>query len=101
MAPHVEEFTGEYRGTVGDRGSESGFGSIYVEVPGTKHETGDTASPEAIMAHTLVESDSLKYREVHDNLGGKCESTEGAMDLSSLGVVDPIIDRNPLVDDVD
>ena len=66
MAPHVEEYTGCCTDTDGQQTS------IYREVPGTRHETGDTRSFAARLAHRLAKFFPHNKKEVDDNLGAVC-----------------------------
>ncbi len=71
MAPHAQEFTGEYRHDLGDMQ----IGAIYKDVPNTQHFTGDDTA-NAQRAHELITDDPDKYREVADWAGPVCDGMD-------------------------
>jgi len=73
MAPHAGEFIGYYRPDALTGHPEK----IFEPVPGTTHATGDTKSPEARFAHSLM---SFGFKEVADEYGPICDA--GHMDDS-------------------
>lgn len=73
MAPHLEVRS---QATVGDRGVEIKFGSLWDTVPGTMHKTGDVLSENSIKAHKLLADEPDNYREVPDYNGKLCNEPE-------------------------
>ena len=71
MTPHVEQISG-YSIDFTDNGRlDQKIVVFYKLVPGTKHETGATDSPEATYAHSLV-ANGPGLVEVEDDLGKPC-----------------------------